>query len=581
MPRVPIYDQQQVRQAPLPDVRVPNMVPDNAGILGQASREFAQTRRVIAAHQEKEQEEADVFRVEAEINKLRDLETDLTTGTKGYQRLTGEQAFNLGAPLASVYQQRWDDGVKDIESGLANDNQRRKFQILAGRLKSQFNRNLGSHEEAQSKAVRESTFKGVVAAESEAVARAMDDPNPESRTAQIGTSLGRVTANANRYYSKELGLSPEQTAAEVLKLQSSMHKTVIDRYLERNDPQTAKAYFEANKDRINAADGAKARQQIEKDGRDFLVNQAADQIWQKMGPKSDTDAVNLDLMEREANKTFEKDADGRKLLISELRQRQAAHDYSAKERQNAVEGGIWKQVLDGKPLAQIRRSPEFRGLDGKNQAAMIEHIERYQKRNENDPASVLAKFAQYWSIASDPDTLRSTSDAAIFAMAPVMGPELVKAALNKKQELAKSDEKVIEAKIDSDSFNYWATQAGLDTTPPKDSEKAKDLGALKYRVETMIDAEQKKRGKQLTRDEKDTILKKLLTEVPVRQNTSFMGIPTGQTVAPKRLYQLQYPENIQIPAAERQQIVDGLKRAGIANPTDAQIREGYVRLRMK
>lgn len=581
MPRVPQYGDQKVNLVGLPNVQAARSRYNIAGVYSDITQQVSgfvgANAREIQARQAKEQEEADIFRVEQQINKLHEAESGLTHGENGALTLKGENVFSLGEPLTSVYQKRYDDAANNLSAELGNDNQRRRFAIVAGRLRQQFTGRLQSHEAGETRALRESTFKGVVASESEAVARALDDPNPETRTEAIGFSIGRVRANADRYYQKELGLTKELANAEVLKLESMMHKIVVDRYLEQNNPIDAKAYFEANKDRINDKDATTARKQIEKDGRDFLVNKAADDIWARMGPKGDNDPVNLDLMEREASKAFEKDADGRKLLISELRQKQQAHDYSAKERNNATIGGIWKQVMAGAPLASIRRSNEFRTLDGRSQAVMIDQIEAFQKPPGMTPEAREAKnaqeFGEYWGIVSQPDRLAGMSDAAILAMTPRLGLSNVQQLLKAKMELTKPD-KVIAVNMQMDTLKSLATEAGMNINSAKTKE---DLGRIHLKAETIINSEQQRLKRPLGFEEKNAIVKQLVAEVPV----TVKGRLWGTTTETRRVFEVQYPENIVIPANEKTIITDALKKAGIQNPTAAQIREGYIRLKMK
>ncbi len=557
--------------------RIPRAGLAIAGGLDRLGVDMSRVSGHLQQQAEREQEQDDIFAAEAQINKLHDVQHKLAYGEKGALTLKGENVFKLGEPLTDFYTRQYDEEAKALGDQLANDNQKRRFAIMAGRVKNQFGRQLQVHEANETNNVRESTFKGVVASETEALSQALDDPDPGVRQRLVGQSVGRVNANALNFYVNQMGLSKEQAQGEILKLESSMHKTVIDRYLEQNRPADAKAYFEQMKHRISAKDAEVARKQIVKDNRDAMVMTEADRIWNTLGPKADSDVVNLDRMEREAGKAFTDDADGRKLLIAEIRQRREAHDYSVKQRQNDIVGGIWKQAIDRVPLAQLRRSPEFRSLDGKTQAQMIDQIEEFQKP-KTDPNQSMERFIEYWAVASNPERLAAMSDAEIFARAPQMGTELVKRALEDKRRLSTAETKVIEAKIDQDSFNHFARQAGFD--PSKKGDKA-TLGELKYRVETEIDVAQRQAKRALNRDEKDALVKRLLTEVPVRQSTSFLGIPTGTTVDNKRLYEVEYAHNIAIPAGDRQTVVKALKGAGIENPSEAQIREGYIRLKMK
>ena len=75
-------------------------------------------------------------------------------------------------------------------------------------------------------------------------------------------------------------------------------------------------------------------------------------------------------------------------------------------------------------------------------------------------------------------------------------------------------------------------------------------------------------------------MKRMVVEVPVTYKQSVFGVErTG--VQNKRLFEVQNPEAITIRGADRDAVVRALQSVGIKNPTEAQIREGYVRLKAK
>jgi len=522
----------------------------------------------------REQELADdEVRVEDNINRLRERQLDLTLNEKtGYTSQLGKNAIDRdsGKSLSTDYAEQFKAAADELSKNLTNERQRQKFMQRAGVLSNEFRAGVMRHEAEQFKSYANQVDNGVFKVETENAGRNWNDP------VAVSTALMRIDQALERKRQRG-GIAAELVTGARRDLRSTVHQAVIVQALAAENFQAAREYFNANKDDMNADERRGLGEKIDKETRGGLVNQAADRIWNTLGPKSDTDPVNLDVMLREANKTFENDNEGRKMLAGELNERRQAHDYSARERSSAIEGGIWKQVIDRTPLASIRRSPEFKSLDGKQQATMIGQIEAFQKRNENDPGTAMAKFAEYWAIASDPKRLAAMSDGEIFAKAPAIGPELTKHLLQTKQTLLNKEDKVRDAKIDQDSFNYFAREAGLN--PDKKSNKA-TLGELKYRLETLVDAEQRRTGKVLNREDTDKIIKKMMTEVPVKVTQPWY-IPGDTTVENRRLYEVKYPQNIVVPPEDKARVVDALRRAGIDNPTDAQIREGYIQLRVK
>jgi hypothetical protein len=570
MPRIPVYNTQQVD---LQGIAAPQVgsLPNNG--LAELGRGIAN----VGASIQKFQNEADTIRAEEAFNKLREKQNALAYGEGGAFTVKGGNVFNRDKPFVDDYVGRLDSEAEAIAATLANDNQKDKFMRAAGRAKVEFGGQVQRHEAQEGVAYREGVFKGVLASEQEHVAQNFMDAD------SVEQSIQRVTANT-RSFAMTQGLSADQQDMAVKEAVSGLHMLVIERKLDGDqnkgvqpDPVGAKQYYQDQVKAGNILEGSKQaktmRDKIEADERSFRASNAVDAVWKGFGPDDDTEAVNLDVMAAELRTEFKNDPNGLKIAMAELKDRASTHDYSVRQRESQITGGIWNNVLGGMSLNEIKRSPEFRALDGQRQADMVSKIESFQKRGQE--GDDITKFAKYWAYASNPQALAKMSDAEIFALTPQIGAGQVKQLLSNKQQLLKGDDKVMSANIDQEQFNYWATQGGLDTGSKKDADK-NALGELKFRVETMIDDEQRRLGRQLQRKEKDDIMKRLIVEVPVRvQNRVF----SGTSVEPRRLYEVKDPNNIVIQGADRDAVVKALQSVGIKNPTDAQIREGYVRLK--
>lgn len=576
MPRIPVYNTPQVQLNPIPgsrlNVQTPLIAPSNAVAQGLAS---------IAEAMGKAREEADLIRAEEAFNLLRQRQTELGYGEKGAFNVKGGNVFNREQPFGQEYIGRFDAESQAIMDGLSNDNQKRIFQRAAGRAKIEFGGQIARHEMQQGAVYREGVFKGVLEKERDHVAMNFNDPD------SVAQSIQRVSANT-RSYAMSQGLPADQQDMAVKEAVSGLHVLVMDRKLKGDptrgiaaDPMGAKAYYQQQVKDGAILEGSKEaqimREMIDKDERQFRASNAVDAVWKGFGPSGDTEAVNKDVMTAELRTEFKNDPDGLKLALADLNERVSSHDYSARQREASTVGGIYQQVLAGKTLSSIRQSAEFRGLDGARQLDMVQKIEAFQKRgNESDN---LNKFAAYWAVASNPQRLSQMSDAEIFALAPKIGGTLVKQLLSTKVALGNKEEKVIAATVDNDMFKAVARANNIDTSGKPGSDGDNILGDLKYRVEKIIDIEQRTLGRPLRYEEKEKIMKRLMIEVPVMEKTTFLGMPTGTTITPKRLFEVQYPENIVVPAPERAVVIKKLQEAGIEKPTEAQIRNGYISLK--
>lgn len=587
MPRIPIYTQETVQVAPIPASRM--SVPTPTAPLPNAGLQKGLTD--LASIAMKAKEDADTLRAEEAFNRLRENQNQLGYGDGkeegGAFNVKGGNVFNRGDDAPSYkdeYLTKFDERSQKIFDELGNDSQKSKFFQIANRARVEFDGALSRHEAQQGEVYREGVYKGVLEVEREHIAQNFRDPD------SVAQSIERVKANT-KMFSMSTGLAADQQEMAVKEAVSGMHMMVMSRMLQGDatkgiqaDPTGAKEYYKEQVKAGNIAESTDAAQKmrglIESGEREVRAISSVDTLWGSMGPKGDTGAVNLDRMAAQLRKEYGTDTDGLKVAMSELKERASQFDYSVRQRESSTSGAIFKQLLDGKSLSEIRQSPAFKGLDGAKQLSVLTTIENYNKRDGD--GEDMDKFATYWTVSSNPAKLQAMSDAEIFAMTPKIGGKLVKSLLSEKTKLGVSEDKVIDATVDMDMFTSLARDAGLKTGGKRGSESENVLGDLKYRTEKLIDQEQRANGnKPLTRERKEKIFKGLLVEVPVRYVGTGLFNSGNEYVENKRLFEVQNPESIVVPTSERDTIVKELQRFGIKNPTAAQIRDGYIRLKAK
>lgn len=493
MPRIPLYEPSQIQNAPLQTPRASNLP---AGAFGEAIGKGLQDIGVVA---NKMQEEADTLRVEEELNKLREAQIDLTVGKdNGYQNALGKNVLDRESKqtLSEEYNTRLQARINELSTGLANDSQRQKFARRAGVIANEFRSGLTKHESDQIRAYSRQIDEGVVKVETENAARNFADPEA------IALSLERIDAAVARSRERE-GTAGEKLIEIQRNVRSNVHRQVLEAALANDKVDYAKEYFDQNKSNMNQDDVLKAKSALDKGLVQQKVDEAVVMTWADLGPQSDTDPVNLDQMVRRVEELLKDDPVARKTAIATLKERASEFDYSVRQRENATAGALWKSVIGGSSIDQIRRSPEFKSLDGAKQAQLITSIESFRS-NTGDS---MTQYRKYWDLVSDPEKLAGMSDDAIYAMAGEVGNTLTKDLLAKKLAL-NNPAKIAEAKIDTDDFNMVALSAGLKPFDPKKSEKEKaDLGTLKYAVEQRINVEQQQKKRALSRDEKMAIMR--------------------------------------------------------------------------
>jgi hypothetical protein len=564
MPRIPTYEADQIATTALQTPRAQNLPAGSfAGAIGKGLLDVG----VVA---NKMQDEADTLRAEEAYNEWMRQRDEMAYGKDGAFMVKGANVFNRpdGQSFVGEFTGKASTAAGSIAQSLANDNQRAKFSQLTGRAIRSFGTSLSQHEAQQGQEWRKSVYEGVVNTEADNLGKNFD--NPEERLA----SIDRVKSNT-RAYAQNQGLSGEALETTVKEATGKMHGVVIGRLLESGRATDAKSYYEANQDAIPQKDAEKIRKLIKADTDSQEAQEAVDNVIKAFGPQDDEDSFNLDEMAAQIRDSYKDKPDVQAKALTMLKERASERDYSIKQRDYQTKGGIWKQVINGGRISDIQNSPEFKRLDGTTQASLLKSIEAYQK---DDGESSLDKYADYWAVASNPQALSKMSDAQIFAMAPKIGTSLVKQLLKDKVALGKTETKVFDVTVDNDMMKSLASAGGVDINS-KDGKKL--LGELEYRSKLLIEAEQQNRGRKLTLEEKQKVIKRLFVEVPVRYVGTGMLNDGKVYIENKRLYQVQDAEAIIVPEEGRKQVIEELKKQGIENPTEKQIRNGYILLKAK
>lgn len=234
---------------------------------------------------------------------------------------------------------------------------------------------------------------------------------------------------------------------------------------------------------------------------------AANDVWKELGPKNDRMPVNKDAMYRRIDELMSDRTPAERKAAKALIDNQAsAFDYSSNQRRAATQAGIFDQVLAGKGLDEIMKSPQYKALDGADKLSIIGKIKEAQSKSADDVGAT----ARYLELTSNPEKLAAMTDAEISAEMPVLGNSLTKDLLKRRASL-NDPANVIEAKIDEDTFKRLADSAGLKPYESKKSAKQNsELGRLKYAVELQIDIEQRDKKRKLTPEEKEKIMQQVI-----------------------------------------------------------------------
>ena len=541
--------------------------------LGRALNETAQ---VMA--------QADTLRVEDAANQMRAKQQELAVKVQG---LRGKAAFEPqqfggqeGDDLLKTAGGWFDTAAEEVKKGLSR-RQAAMFDQAAQRFRLEFTGHVQGHLGREIVTVARNTRDDLYNAEGQQLALGAIRPDGRLDGDTIAQSMARIEAGA-RTYAQFAGEDP---AAEVLAAKSMAHGVVLAGLMKPGmNPAMAQTYFDLHKKEMDPKAILNLEGKVAAFALEGRADAAVEQTWMEAGPKTDREPASLDQLRTKLKEKLGDDPAALKLAMASLKERASERDYSIRQRESAVFGGLWKRVLAGESLKALKASPEYRdGLDGDTQAKFITEVERF--RDRGGEGNNMAQFAEFWAYATNPERLAGMSDAEVFALAPRLGPALTKQLLTRKQGLGRGDAEVMEATVDADLFNHLARQNGLVVDKPSEAEKAV-LGELKYRVEQTIDLEQQRLGKKLSRQEKEGIVSKLLLQVPIVSERSRMNparwFGDKNSVEFKRLFTATAEDLQQLDASivADEQVIYGLlndfAEAGVL-PTKERLREAYIR----
>jgi hypothetical protein len=511
---VPTYDNFQVGVAAQPSSRfdapqAKNFAPEQ---LMQAGQALSSVGGVMAKAAQEAQVEVNTVRLNAAMNDAVAARMHLTYDQKdGFSSVKGQAAMTRpdGRSLDEEYGDKYKAEIERITGTLGNDAQRRAFSAQVGSVTNQFNASLQSHKSQEFQSLKEETDQSTVKLAGQAFA--LDWKNQESRASNAAVITNVINSK------KEL--SEEGKKIATLSTLSPLHSTVIINATTAGpdrDIKFAKEYFEQNKANMTESDREKSVKVLMATSVAQSGLDGADQIVASIGPKKDGEPWQQDVYEKAAREMFRDDPEKYHAVVQELVHRAAVFKSSEGERADGNMNSLITRQRKGAKLSVLESSPEYQALPAKLQKAFSESIQDRNHvlfaRSESEANLVQNRIERRTNGAyleySNPERLVNMSESAISALEPVLGISHTNQLMEKRRAMLKSPAAVADAKMDEDDFKVIAKRMGLDAYSPKsDSEKAA-LGEVKSRTERIITLRQQEKGRPLTREEKQDVMRK-------------------------------------------------------------------------
>ena len=512
MADVPVYSQPQVQPDQLNPARI------NPGAVGTGMASIGQGLSNAAAGFQQIKQEADHYVVNDGFLEDQKQVQDLKQGAlqvrgkdvfKQTNPATGESTDLLGGVMAN-----FDDIVESRMDKLSNPYQKEIYRQMTDRLRLEVSGQIQAHQNNEAFNWQSQTNQdGVKLAVSGATSAAqMGDMSGVANNLEQAKFFASSQA-------KLAGVGDENDPIyqeNMLGATSAVHTAVIQALIGQSKPLEAATYLKGYGDQIAPDQRARLQGIISGQTSDMKANAAVDSIW--------SPTAKLEDMANSLRKQFADDPETQKKAQAFLLERDAIHNKTIKDLDERNTGTLWQGVLSGHGLQWVKQQPEYQAMDGTAQVHLLTSIEQYQKRNENDPAQIVAQFAAYMKLTDDPQKLAAASDGAIVSLLPVLGPQLTKELLEAKRKAAGDLDKLQKATLNDVPFKDIALEYGITTQGKKgqaQQEAEASLGLLRNKAVHAIADEQQSTGKPMLPDRKEEVVRGLLKNVTVGNRNWF------------------------------------------------------------
>lgn len=486
----------------------------------------------------------------------------------GALTVRGKDAMGLPDTVGKDYQAT----VDEVRKGLTTERQQVAFDRSVEARRKDINHTLSRHVFAEMRKYEDAETENYI--KNSMQSAILNNGDPE----RVDLEIGRAVA-ATRDFAARNGLGAEYTKQKTAQIVSDTMVGVVDRFLSQGNDQMARKVFDAAKadNRITGDDIGKLEARLKVAITEGEGLRGAVSIWDKMGPKSDTDPVNIDKMEKEAESQFADNMGVLKHVKAVLTERANKHNAAQRERNESNMSVLWDAIDAGGTLASITTLPAWRNVTGAQRDHLTQTL-RQRSEHNSDRAYMLRKRAEgegdealYYTRLTEASTTALQDGFLQRNLLDDRG-KIAKTQWNHLVEvqasLRKGDTKNAEKLLASDrQQNRMVDEAlirmRLDPTPNEKTPKSKVEQIVGFRkaVREAVTAIEQRTGKNATDAEVQGIVDGFVIEAVTKP-----GVLWNDT---KRIYQIEPGDQIiikvtDVPKEERSKIEDALRRQGRA-----------------
>lgn len=470
----------------------------NAGIEGAAAarlgQTIAQTGGELARMVAEEERRISSAKVEMAANEFKQRKALLTYGEDGYQARKGANVVVTpkdGEPFLDSYQKRLKQAADESGVILNTEAEREAFNTLVGREATAFQAELLQHSMRETEAFKAQAADGAIKLNTDQAALHAFTPE----------RLADNFAEVNRVYDQMVvndGIPADKVAAMRLGTLNSMHTSVLNEMLAKQDVETAKAYFEAAVKRNEIAEPEKVRALLENKTREVRVTTAVDEGFATLYPLGNERASREDGVRVLKEKLPDATPAERTAFLNQW------DDMTARRRDDLAgrDSAVYAMLIDGQEPARVLASPEFNALslEDKNKV----------KASLGTPAGY-KQLARVDALLSAPQTLAKMSrpEVLLYAQRHAVGLPAAQRLLDAHTELQKPNA-VKDYEADNANLKYAFIAAGEDV--PKENDE-RFIRAKIYMRDALFAAQQaQSNGVPLTPAQKKAIYAEAMKE---------------------------------------------------------------------
>lgn len=553
MPIVPRVDGPSTGLAPLPGVRATAQADASGGrAIADSLRQVAGATMTIYQHEKAKADAAALLGARQQLADWENQQFD-PNNADGIYAKRGKDALSL----PDAVRPNFDAQVAQIEGGLTNDDQRAAFRRMAMQFGDQVMGRVQSYALQQNEQYMAATEQAAQQTFSERASTAAREGRFQDMAQEVQLAHDQIAAAGKRR-----GLSPEAIDVQQHAFTSQTLLSAVQGMLDNGNYAGAVQFYRANADDMMEDD----RKRIDGAVRNAdILNRATTESNTIMaqfgtGPSAVRQAEKID------------DPVLRDHVVSAIDREAARRERLQNDYERALKGQAYDAIFKADPS-----TPVDKAIPPGVMAAM-------------EPQDILALQAfQDRRLAGT----ATRTDPRVFERLSSLSPEqlakedidgyFVKGQLSvdDRDHLKKEQDQILhpdpskapkwgsEDSMFSEAFNLMGVQ-------PTGSGDAAKRGAFKTRYYEQERAAVHAKGKALTDDEKWKIVNDLMLKVS-RENSHLGGLfSTTQT---QRVFEVPDTElpTYTVPADARAQILGAFKAQGVDTPTEAQIRNVYLR----